>query len=169
MPILPIRIFGDPVLKERSTKLDKLVKPTKQLIKNMAETMYDASGVGLAAPQVGVPKRLIVVDMGDNDFVAYVNPEIIYYADKEEVDEEGCLSLPGIKVPVKRSIKVGFKAQDLKGRTIEMEVDDYLARVLQHEVDHLEGKYILERTTPDEKRKAISQFMEMYVSSGQDR
>ena len=91
MAKLPIRYYGDPVLKEKSTPLDKVEKQIKQLAQNMAETMYDAAGIGLAAPQIGTLKRLIVIDIGDNDYVAYVNPEIVYYGDKKEVDEEGCV------------------------------------------------------------------------------
>lgn len=160
--ILPLRYFGDPVIKEKARRLEKIEKPTRRLAKDMAETMYDAAGIGLAAPQVGIPKRLIVVDMGDNDFVAYVNPEIIKYSRREDVDEEGCLCLPEIKVPVKRAKKVVFRALDLQGRPVEMEAEDLLARILQHEVDHLEGRTILDRTTSEDKQKAIRSLMELF-------
>jgi len=162
MSILPLRYYGDPVLKEKSTSLEKIENHIKKLAQNMAETMYDAAGIGLAAPQIGTLKKLIVIDMGDNDFVAYINPEIIYYAGKKVVEEEGCLCLPDIVVPVKRASKVGFKAIDIQGRPVEIETDDFLARVFQHEVDHLEGFTILERTNPDERQKAVRKVMEMW-------
>lgn len=162
MSVLPLRYYGDPVLKEKSAPLEKLEEQIKKLAQNMAETMYDAAGIGLAAPQVGTLKKLIVVDIGDDNYVAYVNPEIVYYAGKKEVEEEGCLCLPEIVVPIKRSKKIGFRATDIKGRPVEIETDDFLARVLQHEVDHLEGVTILERTNPVERQKAIKKIMEMW-------
>lgn len=169
MSILPVRFFGDPVLKEKSTPLGEINIKSQKLAINMAETMYESSGVGLAAPQVGIPKRIIVVDFGDNNFVAYVNPEITYYSDKEEVEEEGCLCLPDVRVPVKRSLKIGFKALDLKGRPVEIDAENFLARILQHEVDHLDGKIILDRTSPEDRQKAVRQIMEMYEQLRNDK
>lgn len=162
MSRLPIKIYGDPLLREVSSELKDVSDLSRQLVKNMAETMYSYEGVGLAAPQIGIMKRLIVLDIGDRDFVAYINPEITFYSDKEEVDDEGCLCLPEIRVPVKRALRVGFKALDLKGRPVQFEATEFLARVLQHEIDHLQGKTILEKTSTDEKNKAIKKMMEFY-------
>lgn len=160
MAILPIRKFGDPVLREESKTVEQITSELRNTARNMAETMYEAHGVGLAAPQVGILRRVIVVDMGDNDFVVYVNPEITDYSDDTEMDEEGCLCLPGIHVPVPRAREIRFKAQDLKGRPIVIEAKDLLSRVLQHEVDHLRGKTILDRTLPEDKQRAIAEYME---------
>ena len=106
MAVFPVRFFGDPVIKEKSLKVIKLDKDVSILSKNMADTMYESRGIGLAAPQIGVLKQVIVIDMDDEGFVAYVNPEIVEYSGPEEADEEGCLCLPDIHVPVKRSHRV---------------------------------------------------------------
>lgn len=160
MAILPIRLYGDPILKEKSKNIDQINQEVKVLAKNMAATMINGNGVGLAAPQIGILKKIITLDYEDSNFVAYINPEIVYKSKKEEVDEEGCLCLPDIRVPVKRARKVIVKAVDLMGRALEIEADDILARILQHEIDHLNGITILERTSKEERRKAIREFLE---------
>jgi len=132
--------------------------------KNMAETMVKANGVGIAAVQVGILKKVIILDYDEGKFVAYVNPKIVYRSPKEEVDEEGCLCLPDIRVPIKRARKVVVEALDLAGRKLEIEADDLLARILQHEIDHLEGITILERTSSAERKKAIREFLERQSS-----
>ncbi len=163
-----IKLYGDPLLRETSVELLDIKKDSKELVKGMAETMFIADGVGLAAPQIGVLKRLIVVDMGDGDFVAYVNPEITHYSKKEDLDDEGCLCLPEITVPVKRSLRIDFKATDLMGREVRLEAKGFLARILQHEVDHLNGRTILENTEPVEKAKAIKKLVEIYEELRQE-
>ena len=157
-----IKLYGDPLLRETSKNVEEIKEESKDLAKGMAETMFVAEGVGLAAPQIGVLKRLIVIDMGDDNFVAYVNPKISFFSEKEDLEEEGCLCLPEIRVPVKRSLKINFEATDLQGRKIQFEARDFLARVLQHEVDHLNGNTILENTSSEEKDKAIKKLMEIY-------
>jgi len=129
------------------------------LAKNMAETMTEGHGIGLAAVQIGILKQLIVISMDNQGFVAYVNPEIVERSTAEELDDEGCLCIPDVQVPIKRAQKVVVKAQDLKGRPVELEADDMLARVLQHEIDHLSGMTILDRTDKEERRRAIREFM----------
>lgn len=160
MSVLPIRLYGDPILKEKSKAVEKITQDLKLLAKNMAETMVKANGVGLAAPQIGIVKKVIVIDYEEGNFVAYVNPTIVYKSKKEEVDEEGCLCLPDIRVPVKRARKVVVQAVDLEGRPLEIEADDLLARILQHEIDHLDGVTILERTPKEERNKALREFLE---------
>ncbi len=162
MAVFPVRFFGDPVIKEKSLKVIKLDRDVSILSKNMADTMYESKGIGLAAPQIGVLKQVIVIDMDDEGFVAYVNPEIVEYSGPEEADEEGCLCLPDIHVPVKRSHRVVVKALDLKGREVELEAEDMLARILQHEIDHLNGLTILDRTDANERRRATVEFMERF-------
>lgn len=160
MAVLPIRKFGDPVLRETSAPVEQIDHRLRDTAKNMAATMYEAHGIGLAAPQVGILRRVIVVDLGDHNFVVYVNPEISEYSKETETEAEGCLCLPDIRVPVRRAMKIKFKAQDLKGRPVTIEAKDLLARVLQHEVDHLQGKTILDRTEPEEKKRALTEYLE---------
>ncbi len=162
MAIFPVRIFGDPVIKEKSLRVIKLDKEVSTLSRNMADTMCEYKGVGLAAPQIGVLKQIIVINMDNEGFVAYVNPEIVEYSGPEEADEEGCLCLPDIQVLVKRSKNVVVKALDLVGREVELEAEDMLARILQHEIDHLNGLTILDRTDSAERRRAIGEFMERH-------
>jgi peptide deformylase len=166
MAIFPVRMFGDPILKEKTRKIDRIDAEIKELSRNMAETMREASGVGLAAPQIGVLKRLIVIDMSDKNFVVYVNPTIKERSKAEEVDDEGCLCLPGILVPVKRAQKVVVEARDLQGRRLTIEADDLLARILQHEIDHLEGHIILDKTDPQSRRKAVREFLTGHREEG---
>ncbi len=163
MAVLPIRKFPDPVLKEKTKPVEKIDNEVLKLIKNMADTMYAAPGAGLAANQIGVLKRVIVVDIHEHDkhLMAFINPEITWYSKEIEESEEGCLSVnPEIHVPVPRSVKIHFKALNKKGEPVEFEADGFLARVLQHETDHLNGIIILDRISPEEKRKALRELSE---------
>lgn len=161
MAIFPVRFLDDPVIKEKSLRVTRIGKDMTTLTKDMADTMYDAQGVGLAAPQIGILKRVIVIDMHDDrGLVAYVNPRILELSGHEEVDDEGCLCVPDVRVPVKRATRIVVEALDLKGRTIKIEAEDMMARVLQHEIDHLEGTTILERTGKEDRRRAIREFLE---------
>ncbi len=148
------------MITEKSLKVAKLDKDISILSRNMAETMYEAKGIGLAAPQIGVLKQVIVIEMNEDGFVAYINPEIVEYSQEKEADEEGCLCLPDVSVPVERSKRVVVKALDMKGRPVELEAHDMLARILQHEIDHLDGMTILDRTETSERRRAIREFFE---------
>lgn len=145
MALLPIRIAPDPVLRKTAQPVKRVTKRVQKLIKDMADTMYDAKGVGLAAPQVGVSERVIVVDVGDG-LVALVNPEIVN-KDGEEVDVEGCLSLPGLSGYVERAASVEVTGLDEKGRPTRLQAEGLFARALQHEVDHLDGILITDIAT----------------------
>lgn len=143
-----------PVLKTRANEIEpRSDEGIRTLIKAMAETMYAESGVGLAAPQVGVDKRVIVFDVDDR-LAALCNPVITEFSTETIVDEEGCLSVPGVNVPVERSHRVVCEGLTVEGRSISIEAEDLLARVLQHEIDHLNGILILDRA-PAEMRKSI--------------
>ncbi|HDK26469.1 MAG TPA: peptide deformylase [Candidatus Atribacteria bacterium] len=144
MAILEIKVYGDPILREKSKPVEKIAPEILNLIKDMTETMYAASGVGLAAPQVGVSKRIIIVDGGEEGVIALINPKIVD-EEGEVIAEEGCLSLPGIYANVKRSSKVTVEALDLDGEHIEITKEDLIARALQHEIDHLEGVLFIDR------------------------
>ncbi|ACI19172.1 peptide deformylase [Dictyoglomus thermophilum] len=145
--IREIRKVGDPILKTKAKKVEKIDEKVKELARDMIETMKFCNGVGLAAPQVGESLRIIVVDYEDNPIVL-INPEIIEMSG-EELDYEGCLSVPGVEVPVKRAERIVFKAQDLDGRTKKYRAKGLLARVVQHEVDHLDGMLILDRAVEE--------------------
>lgn len=131
----------------------------RRLVKVMARAMYDAPGIGLAATQVGVLKRVIVFDV-DDELVAVCNPRIVDASDETVTDEEGCLSLPGIGVPVERSVTVTCEALDLDGNPVRIDGEDLLARLLQHEIDHLDGVLIIDRATAEDRKIALKRYRE---------
>ncbi|MFW6287271.1 MAG: peptide deformylase [bacterium] len=146
MATLNIRKIGDPVLRTKAKNVEKITDKTRELLDNMAETMYAAPGVGLAAPQVGVLQRVVVIDIDDeNGLLELINPEILMFSEEKDIMEEGCLSIPGKSANVIRSKKVKVRALDRNGEEIEIEADDYLARAVQHEVDHLNGVLFVDR------------------------
>lgn len=137
MALRNIRKYGDDLLRKKSRKVENINDRIVTLLDDMAETMYDADGVGLAAPQVGVLKRVVVIDVGEG-ILKLVNPEIIS-TEGSYIDEEGCLSVPGEQGKVERPYKVKVKALNEKGEEIIVEGEELLARALCHEIDHLEG------------------------------
>jgi peptide deformylase len=151
-----IRRFGDPVLKSRAAPVDSFDETLRRQVSRMAGLMGDALGIGLAAPQIGVSQQLLVYRLGhDAPVIALVNPEIEWSSQDEESFEEGCLSIPGIAVDVDRSIHVRVRAQDELGDERVVEASGLEARVIQHEIDHLNGVLILDRTTKEQRRDAI--------------
>ncbi|MFC5401853.1 peptide deformylase [Cohnella soli] len=129
----------DPVLRERAQEVTKFNANLHKLLDDMADTMYDADGVGLAAPQVGILKRVIVVDVGDeHELIELVNP-VIVVAEGEQLGPEGCLSIPGLQGDVRRHNRIVIRGQDRNGNPIEYEATEFLSRAFQHEVDHLNG------------------------------
>jgi peptide deformylase len=150
----------NPALKQHAAAVDPSAdREIVHLVKAMARLMYDAPGVGLAATQVGVQKRVIVIDVEDG-LMALCNPRIVETSDSAETDDEGCLSLPGIAVPVERPIACVCEALDLKGTPVRITAEGFLARVLQHETDHLDGILIIDRATPEERLAAIRRYRE---------
>jgi peptide deformylase len=148
-----IRVFGDPVLKQRAAEVQEVDSALVRLAEDMVETMYAAPGVGLAAPQVGVQKRLFVYDVGEGPQVI-VNPRI-EESDGEWVFEEGCLSVPGLSWEIVRPKQVHLVGHDLDGNDVSIEADEYLARVFQHELDHLDGTLLLDRLDADQRKEAL--------------
>ena len=138
----PIVKFPDPVLQRPSESVTQFDQGLRTLVDDMFESMYDAHGIGLAAPQIGVPRRLTVLDLSfqknPEEKIVLINPELIMRQGKQ-VEEEGCLSLPDIREKVSRASKVKIRAQDLDGNWFEREGEDLLARAFQHEIDHLDG------------------------------
>jgi len=140
--IRDIVIYPDPILQRPTEKVTEFNEELRTLAADMFESMYKAIGIGLAAPQIGVPKRVTVIDLSNQkkpeDKLVLVNPEIVHKEGKQ-LEDEGCLSLPDIRDKVSRAAKVKVKAQNLEGKWIELEGTDLLARAFQHEIDHLDG------------------------------
>ena len=154
MAILPIRQFGDPVLRERAREVEQVTDLHRRLVTDMIETMRAAPGVGLAGNQVGVLERIFVWQFED-EFGSVINPVITARSDETFTDEEGCLSLPGIMYPVERSLKVTVEGTDESGDPVVLEVEDHLARICQHEIDHLDGVLFTDRLPDDLKKEAL--------------
>jgi peptide deformylase len=139
---LKIKVVGDPVLRKKAKPVGKVTEEHRRLLSQMAKSMYEDSGIGLAAPQVGVSAQLIVVDIGEGLY-KLVNPKIIKCRGKQSISE-GCLSVPGVCIKVKRAKQIWLQAKDENGRDLEIEAKDLFACVLQHEIDHLKGKLIID-------------------------
>lgn len=154
MAIRSILRFPDPVLREKCKPVDKIDDEVRQLVADMADSMYAANGAGLAAPQVGVPLRIFVIDghvagNGENaPPVVFINPEVTWVSEETQTGDEGCLSFPGIFVPVKRGLKARCKATDLEGNVFEAEGEGLYARAMQHETDHLNGRLLIDQVGP---------------------
>ena len=156
-----IRRFGDPVLKTRATPVDRFDDALQAQVRRMGGLMADAIGVGLAAPQLGISQRLLVYRIGpEAPLIALVNPEVEWAGDEEEGMEEGCLSLPGVSVEVDRPVHVRVRAQDEHGDPRTVEASGLEARVIQHEIDHLDGVLILDRTPRDQRKQAMRTLRE---------
>ena len=152
-----IRQYPDAVLRMRAREVEHFDDDLVRLADRMAHLMHDARGVGLAATQVGVLQRLFVFQpAGDEDVAAIVNPEITGRTEETEIADEGCLSLQGVLVPVERAVAVTIEGQDLKGEPLRLELEEMDARVVQHELDHLDGVLMLERTGDESRREALA-------------
>ncbi|NLE21592.1 MAG: peptide deformylase [Actinobacteria bacterium] len=154
-----IRVVGDPVLRERAREVTVFDRGLRKLAKRMIRTMKDAPGVGLAAPQVGVLQRLLVYDVDDDPRVL-VNPELSEFSDETEEAEEGCLSVPGVTLPVERPVSVHVRGSDEYGDPVDFRAEGFTARVIQHEYDHLEGVLILDRTSRSARAAALRAMRE---------
>jgi peptide deformylase len=146
MAVLEIRQIGDPVLRKRGYKITRFDEALSRLVDDMVETMHEASGVGLAAPQVGVSRQLIVVEMPDDEDYpnpgerwVLCNPEVVKASRETEIGQEGCLSVAGYVGMVERPVQALIRGQDITGRNVRLKVEGYLARAFLHEIDHLHG------------------------------
>ena len=152
-----IRQYPDAVLRMRAREVERFDDDLVRLADRMAHLMHDARGVGLAATQVGVLQRLFVFQAAEaEDVTAIVNPEITHRMEETEVADEGCLSLQGVLVPVERAVGVTIEGQDLRGEPLRLEFEETDARVVQHELDHLDGVLMLERTDDESRREALA-------------
>lgn len=157
---MEILTHPNPALKQHAEDVaDFGDRELKSLVTTMARAMYDAPGVGLAATQIGVLKRVLVYDV-DEGLVALCNPRIVARSEETEPSEEGCLSLPGIEVAIERHSSLTCEGVDIEGKPVKIEAAGLLARVIQHEIDHLDGVLIIDRASPEERRAAIRRYNE---------
>lgn len=162
---MEILTHPNPVLKQTCEPVDPASDTSlKQLAREMAEAMYASHGIGIAAPQVGVLKRIVVVDVdqdeGSRRPVALCNPVVVAHGDELEVVEEGCLSVPGIDVPIERPTMVTVEAVSLDGKPVSFQADGLLARCIQHEIDHIDGMTIIERARPEDRLAVLRAYRE---------
>jgi peptide deformylase len=156
-----IRRLGDPVLKSRATPVDRFDDSLRRQVSRMAGIMHDALGVGLAAPQLGISQRLLVYRVGpDAPVTVLANPELEWASGEVEPGEEGCLSIPGVLVDVDRPVYVRVRGLDEEGEERVVEASGLEDRVIQHEIDHLDGVLILERTSREERKRALRELRE---------
>ncbi|CAN5793453.1 peptide deformylase [soil metagenome] len=160
---LGIRTFGDPVLKTRAAPVESFDESLVRLTQDMLATMRDNEGVGLAANQVGRLKRVFVAAIEDEEYVI-VNPVLTDWSETTESVPEGCLSIPGILVDVERPTSVTVSGRDVSGKPLQISASDLLARVLQHEVDHLDGVLILDRTDRPSRKAAMREWRERLLA-----
>ncbi|MGQ0847807.1 MAG: peptide deformylase [Actinomycetota bacterium] len=169
MPLFPIRTFGDPVLRMPATRVKSIDDVVHRLVADMIETMYDAPGVGLAAPQLGISKAVVVFDAQDDSGAhALINPELIETSGDYEF-EEGCLSVPGHYWPVVRPSFARARGLDLNGSEIEYAGDGLLGRILQHEIDHLGGILLIERLDKKTRKQALRDLRNEALGLSVDR
>jgi peptide deformylase len=164
-----VRKYGDPVLRSRARDIEVFDATLGDEVRRMERLMDEALGIGLAATQLGVMHRLLVYRVEpEGPLGVLVNPEIEFKGDEVDTLEEGCLSLPGVSVEVERPVHVRVRAQDLEGAPLVLEATGLEARVIQHEVDHLDGVLILDRTTRDQRKQAMRAMREAMAGVGSD-
>ena len=162
MTVLQIKLYPDPILKKKAETVTDFGPEQQQLFDEMIETMYAADGVGLAAPQIGVSKRILIASptVTPGEEYVFVNPEVLE-AKGREAGMEGCLSLPGISGEIPRAKVIRFRAQDRQGKPVEMEIKDFFARIIQHELDHLNGILLIDRVDFDKRQELLAAYQRL--------
>ncbi len=169
MAIREIVLMGDPVLRTEADEVTEFDDGLRALVRDMYETMYHADGIGLAAPQIGLAKRVIVVDLrrrdedenGERERVALVNPKVTWSSEDTAKQSEGCLSIPGLEEVVQRPVSIRVEARDPHGNEVVIEADDLFARALQHEIDHIDGILFLDRVSPLKRRMLMKKWKKL--------
>jgi peptide deformylase len=165
MAVRPIIIIPDPQLRVVSAPVPQVTTDVLVLIEDMLETMYDAPGIGLAAIQVGVPQRVVTIDLAKKDEpsnpIAFINPEIVSASEETSVYEEGCLSIPEYYEEVTRPASVKVRYTDIKGKTQEMDADGLMATCIQHEIDHLDGKLFIDYLSKLKRDRVMTKFKKL--------
>jgi peptide deformylase len=157
--VKPIRLFGDPVLRTPAAVVVDFDKQLRKLVKDLTETMIEAPGAGLAAPQIGVPLRVFTYDV-DDELGHLINPVLTDLSEEQQDGEEGCLSFPGLAFPTNRSWRVVAKGMNMYGDPVVIEGSELLARCLQHETDHLDGILFIDRLEPEQRKLAMKAIRE---------
>lgn len=156
MAVMPIITYGNPLLRQKAEEVQTVDEEIRHLVRSMEETLAGENGIGLAAPQVGISKRILIVDLtksrGDRK-IALLNPKIVFRSPDYSDYEEGCLSVPGVWGNVSRPRRIKIKGTLLAGQTMILDADELFARVLQHELDHLEGKLFIDYLSPEEREE----------------
>jgi peptide deformylase len=166
--VLPIRTLGDPVLREPTREVETFDDLLRRLYRDMLETMYAAPGVGLAAPQVGLSLRFFVFDPGDGTGPGAVANPVVEEQEGEQTDDEGCLSIPGLWFPTTRAARVKLRGLDVEGRPVSLVGVGLLARIFQHETDHLNGTLFIDRLSPEDRRRAMAALRERELGGARD-
>jgi len=165
MALREIVLLGDPVLRAEAEEIEDFDKGLGSLVRDMFETMYHAEGIGLAAPQIGISKRLIVVDLRHEDEpdarLAIVNPRVVWSSDDTEKSTEGCLSIPGMEELVRRPYSVTIKGFTPEGDPMTVEAEELFARALQHEIDHLDGVLFIDRVSALKRRMLMKKWKKL--------
>ncbi len=166
MAIREIVLMGDPVLRQEGAEVTDFDEDLRHLVRDMFATMYHAEGIGLAAPQIGISQRIIVVDLRveENEeprSVALVNPKVVWASDEEDKESEGCLSIPGLEEVVKRPVSVRVEGQDPDGKDVVVEADGLFARALQHEIDHVDGILFIDRVSPLKRKMLLKKWKKL--------
>ena len=156
LALAQIRQYGDPALRLIAHEVDDFDDDLRRLVDRMIVLMQEAQGVGLAATQVGVLRRLFVFQPDDDGPRAIVNPVVVERGEETSTDDEGCLSLQGVKVPVERSTRIVLEGKDPNGDDLHIELDEYGSRIVQHELDHLDGVLIIDRTDDERRKEALA-------------
>jgi peptide deformylase len=156
LALAQIRQYPDSVLRMQAPPVESFDDDLRRLVTRMGELMKDANGVGLAATQIGVLRRVFVFARDEDEVAVLVNPEIVRRGDEAELDDEGCLSIQGVTMPVERATSLRIEGRDEKGEEVAYDLEGTPARIVQHELDHLDGKMILDRTTPEARREALA-------------
>jgi peptide deformylase len=156
LALAQIRQYPDPVLRMEARPVEEFDDDLRRLVARMSDLMKEANGVGLAATQVGVLRRVFVFSPEEEKVLVLVNPSIPTHGDETDVDDEGCLSIQGVTVPVERPTTIRLEGHDETGAEVGYDLDGMPARIAQHEFDHLDGKLMLDRTTPDARREAMA-------------
>jgi len=163
MALLPIQMLGADVLRQRATAVPAPGPELDRLVADMFETMHDAHGIGLAAPQIGRSERLIVLDVKEDDAgpMALLNPTVVEFGGVKDRVEEGCLSIPGVAATVERPATCVVEALDARGQPVRIEAQGMLARCLQHEIDHLDGVLFIDRLSPIKRKMLLAKYRKL--------
>ena len=159
--MLNILTYGESILTEKANEITEFDQSLKRLIEEMHEAMQRDHGIGLAAPQVGIPKRLFIIDIDDEPLRVFINPHIVASSQETTELEEGCLSFPGLYFTVVRPLAVDIEAVDMHGKPFRISADGLLARVIQHEYDHLDGILFVDRVSPSKRKRALTHYGRM--------